>query len=427
MRRIAGPFCLIGLSALVGACGSGGAEPPATPVKSDPPACVVSDTPTTAGNMIVRVTSLPANQPAADAVFIAGTMNGWKPGDTAWQLKPNCDGSLQVEVPFAKVGDSQQFKFTRGDWKKVEVDANRYDVPNRTLTSDGVHTLAKLTIAKWADLEGGSLGSPPTVTGDVRFQDVEVSPGVTRKLRVYLPPDYATAPAKRYPVLYMFDAQNLYDKKTSGFGKEWQVDETLEAMFKAGQTDGVIVVGIDNAGDAVNRYAEYTGWNWTHPTLGAITARGDQHAAWIVGTVMPLVNSSYRTLTDRANTGLAGSSMGAYMTLYTGAKYPEKFGKLAAFSLVALDDPMQGQHLRDFVAAPGNAFASTTTVYVDVGDAEQLSYTTPALMVSSEGQMCAALQSGGFTPTCKVIAGGIHDETAWSVRLPDILKAWYGK
>jgi enterochelin esterase-like enzyme len=387
---------------------------------------VVNSTPS-AGKLIVRVTALPANHPAGEPVYIAGTMNGWKPGDAAWQLAANCDGSFQVEVPFAKAGDIQQFKFTRGDWKKVELDANRYDVPNRLLNWDGAQTLARYTIAKWADLEGGSLGSPPTVSGDVRFMDVEIASGVMRKLRIYLPADYATATTKRYPVLYMFDGQNLFDKKTAGFGMEWGVDETLEKMFAAGETDGVIVVGIDNEGSGKGRYEEYTNWDWTHPTVGAINARGDEVAAWIVGTVMPRINTDFRTLTDRASTALAGSSMGAYMTLYTGAAYPDKFGKLAAFSLVALDDPMQGQHLRDFLAAPGKTLAGATSVYVDIGDQEKLSYTTSELLVSSHALMCSALQAGGYSPECKLITGGVHDESAWAVRLPGVLKAWFPK
>lgn len=425
MKMSLGRLCLTAASALVAACGSSD-EAVTPPTQIQPPACVVNDVPK-AGHLIVRVSALPANHPAGEPVFIAGTMNGWKPGEAAWQLAANCDGSHQVEVPFAKAGDIQQFKFTRGDWKKVELDANRYDLPNRKLTWDGQQALASYSVAKWADLEGGSLGSAPTLSGDVRFLDLEIFSGVNRKLRVYLPADYATATSKRYPVLYMFDGQNLFDKKTAGFGMEWGVDETLEKMFAAGETDGVIVVGIDNEGTGKGRYEEYTNWDWTHPTVGAITARGDEVAAWIVGTVMPRINADFRTKIDRANTALAGSSMGAYMTLYTGAAYADVFGKLAAFSVVALDDPMQGQNLRSFLAAPGKTQASATSVYVDIGDQEKLSYTTSELLVASHAQICSALQTGGYTPECKVIAGGVHDESAWALRLPGVLKAWFPK
>lgn len=413
------PFAAV----LVAACGSDGGSAPPEPG----PVCVVSNVPSQAGNVIMRLTALPADHPAGEPVFIAGTMNGWKPGEEAWKLVSSCDGSMQIEVPIAKAGDVVQYKFTRGSWPKVEADASGADVPNRTFTWDGVQGLVTGTVVKWKDLVPPVVVQP-TIAGDVRIIDeVEVSAGVKRKLRVYLPPDYATATAKRYPVLYMFDGQNLFDKTTTAYGTEWQVDETLEAMFAAGQTEGVIVVGLDNEGTGKGRYEEYTNWDWTHPTVGAITARGDEHARWIVETVMPYINGKFRTLTDRANTALAGSSMGGYMTLYTGVAYPNVFGKLAAFSLVALDEPMQGQNLRAFVAAPGQSTAATTAVYVDIGDQEQLSYTTSLKLVESQGQMCTALQSGGYTPTCKVIAGGVHNEGDWQKRLPELLKAWFGK
>ena len=393
-------------------------------------ACTVSNTPTMAGNVIFRVTSLPSNHPADEAPFLAGTMNKWAAGSDLWKLAKNCDGTYQVEVPFAKAGDIALFKFTRGSWPKVEVDANGYDVADRKVTYSD-QTLINFTVAKWADLEGGSKGKAPTATGDIRFEDVTLGSG-TRKLRIYLPPDYTTNTSKNYPVLYMFDGQNLFDEKTAGFGSEWKVDETLEQFAKDGVTDGVIVVGIDNEGTGKGRYEEYTNWDWTHPTVGAITARGDETATWLVNTVIPFVNGKYRTLTGRANTGLAGSSMGGYMTIYTGLAYPDVFGKLASFSTVALDDPMQGQNLRAYVEAAKtdgtkSPYIADTTVYIDIGDQEDLSYTTRPLLVDNHTQMCASLTTAGYAPTCSVITGGVHNEGAWSKRFGDVFKLLFPK
>lgn len=419
-------LALMGTLALLSACGGGEDSP-----GGGPGVCTVSDTPTAANRVIFRITSLPANHPEGDVPYLAGTMNGWSPGNSAWALSPNCDGSWQVEVPFGQAGDIHQFKFTRGSWAKVEVDAEVYDLPNRLLNWDGEQKLATFSVARWADLEGGSKGKAPTLTGNVVFEDVAMGDS-TRRLRIYLPPDYATSGARRYPVLYMFDGQNLYDERTAGFGQEWKVDETLQQQFAAGESDGVIVVGIDNAGDAVKRYEEYTAWDWTHPTLGAISARGDEVASWMVNSVLPYINGKYRTLTDRAHTGLAGSSMGGYMTLYTGTTYPAVFGRLASFSTVALDDPMQGQQLRDWVSAAASdegraPWIASTWVYMDMGDQEVLSYTTKALLVENHQQMCAAFGGAGYSPDCQLIVGGVHDEGAWSKRFPAVVKAMFPK
>ena len=68
----------------------------------------------------------------------------------------------------------------------------------------------------------------------------------TRRIWIYLPKDYETS-RKKYEVMYLQDAQNLFDDATSYAG-EWQVDETLNKIFdKTGKS--VIVVGIDNGGE----------------------------------------------------------------------------------------------------------------------------------------------------------------------------------
>jgi enterochelin esterase-like enzyme len=67
--------------------------------------------------------------------------------------------------------------------------------------------------------------------------------GRERRIRVYLPPGYASS-TRRYPVLYMHDGQNLFDEAT-GFAGEWGVDETLDRLARERGLE-VIVVGIDN-------------------------------------------------------------------------------------------------------------------------------------------------------------------------------------
>jgi predicted alpha/beta superfamily hydrolase len=144
---------------------------------------------------------------------------------------------------------------------------------------------------------------------------------------VYLPKDYA-ASGKKYPVLYAHDGQNLFDAKTS-FAGEWQMDENLDILVKEGHIDGVIIVGIWNT---ANRIGDYT------PTLinneyvknqgGNLT----NYAKFIIEELKPFIDSNYRTLPDRKNTGLIGSSLGGLASFYLLGMYPEVFGKAAAIS-----------------------------------------------------------------------------------------------
>lgn len=137
--------------------------------------CSVSNQAAKKDHVIFRVLALPGRHPPGDVPYLAGTMNGWHPGDSNWALQENCDGSWQIEAPFKRSGDVHQFKFTRGNWDKVEIDADGYDVPNRTLMWDGEQTLATFTVAHWADLEGGSKGKAPTMTRTPPFSPLAFS------------------------------------------------------------------------------------------------------------------------------------------------------------------------------------------------------------------------------------------------------------
>src|SRR6185436_12363661 len=86
-----------------------------------------------------------------------------------------------------------------------------------------------------------------TVVGNLKILKALWSPQLRnrRDILVYLPPSYNLS-AKRYPVIYMHDGQNLFDQATS-FAGEWQVDETMETLSQAGYP--AIVVGIPNLGE----------------------------------------------------------------------------------------------------------------------------------------------------------------------------------
>lgn len=144
-----------------------------------------------------------------------------------------------------------------------------------------------------------------------------------RKIRLYLPPGYATS-GKRYPVLYMHDAQNLFDNATAYAG-EWKVDETMDALSKSGKLE-LIVVGIDNGQD--KRMTELNAWSSDRFGPG----EGEKYMDFIVKTLKPIIDKDYRTLPDRTNTAIMGSSMGGLISHYAINQYPQVFSKAGVFS-----------------------------------------------------------------------------------------------
>lgn len=141
----------------------------------------------------------------------------------------------------------------------------------------------------------------------------------TKKIWVYLPKDYS-ASAKKYPVIYMHDAQNLFDAKTSYVG-EWNVDETLDSINAQ-----VIVIGIEHGGD--KRIEELT--PYPHPKYAG--GKADAYLDFIVNTLKPKVDATYRTKTNAKNTVIMGSSLGGLVSFYAALKYPDIFGKVGCFS-----------------------------------------------------------------------------------------------
>jgi len=147
----------------------------------------------------------------------------------------------------------------------------------------------------------------------------------SRTLIIYLPPSYQENTLKRYPVLYMHDGQNLFDAATSAFGVEWRVDETLNSAIPAGQMDEVIVVGVYNN---ANRIWEYT------PCCDADYGGGgaNTYERFLIDTVKPYIDQSYRTLATKENTAIMGSSLGGLVSCYIARRNPTVFSKAGCMS-----------------------------------------------------------------------------------------------
>ncbi|OWP64181.1 alpha-dextran endo-1,6-alpha-glucosidase [Hymenobacter amundsenii] len=279
-----------------------------------------------------RLTSLPTSTPAGAIIYVAGSFNNWTPNNPAYAFAPSpaADGTYQLTLP-ANITGKVEFKFTRGSWATVEADARQQDISNRSYTLGSSPATVEWQVAGWKDQ--GSSGPAPCVSTALQPNVRVISEsfampqlGRTRRVWVYLPNDYATAPNKRYPVLYMHDGQNVFDACTS-FSGEWGVDETLSRLQEQGlDATGSIVVAVDNGG--AERLNEMSPWKNAQYGGG----QGDEYVDFMVLTLKPYVDAQYRTLTGREFTGVAGSSMGGLISTYAALKYPLVYGKVGAFS-----------------------------------------------------------------------------------------------
>ena len=158
-------------------------------------------------------------------------------------------------------------------------------------------------------------------------------------IREYLPNDYDKNLNKHYKVMYMHDGHNLFYKETSAYGGIWDIQSAMNKS-EANGNDGVIVVGIDcNSENIEGRLNEYSPWVNNNlkeltPGMGIYKAGGEGklYGEFLVNSLKPFIDNKYRTLKTKENTFIAGSSMGGFISLYIGYKYPEVFSVIGAFS-----------------------------------------------------------------------------------------------
>ncbi|MBO0936909.1 helix-turn-helix domain-containing protein [Fibrella sp. HMF5335] len=100
------------------------------------------------------VTDYPPNTPHDAQLFITGTFNKWNPGNPAYQLKHQSDGTYTVSIQSNL--DKLEYKFTRGDWSSVEGRDSGKARVNRVVyrAATGVDQEVDITIQSWEDLSG---------------------------------------------------------------------------------------------------------------------------------------------------------------------------------------------------------------------------------------------------------------------------------
>ncbi|WP_310380051.1 alpha/beta hydrolase-fold protein [Flavobacterium sp.] len=215
----------------------------------------------------------------------------------------------------------------------------------------------------------------------------------TKKIWIYLPKNYATS-KKKYPVIYMHDAQNLFDAKTSFVG-EWNVDEKLDSINAQ-----VIVVGIEHGNE--KRMEELTPYK--NAKYGGGNA--DNYLEFIVKILKPEIDKKYRTKTNARNTGIMGSSLGGLTSYYAVLKYPKIFGKAGVFS------PSFWFNRKEIIELTKNTPKLKTKIYFLCGDNEGDADVIRDLNTIDDlvsGKRCDCLHLTKKT----IVKGGQHNEKLW--------------
>ena len=137
---------------------------------------------------------------------------------------------------------------------------------------------------------------------------------------IYLPPDYYVS-NRRYPVVYLLHG---YGDNETGWVQFGEADRIADDRIKAGELPPMIIV-MPNGGATfyVNDYQNKV-----------------RYEDMFVQELIPHIDSSFRTRTQREYRAISGLSMGGFGSLTLAMHHPDLFGSCAALSASARTDDM---------------------------------------------------------------------------------------
>lgn len=253
-------------------------------------------------------------------IFITGNFNKWNPKDYDFQLKILDESTYSIDIEDQLLGDDIEYKFTKGGWENVELDQYGNITPNRKVKKKSATTndFVEKWRFNWGPFKDEFFPIVEVISEEFYIPQLDRY----RKVWALLPYDYYISD-KKYPVLYLQDAQNLFNEG-SAYGN-WEIDKKLSILAEYGRGD-VIVIAIEHGSE--DRIKEYIFDN----DNVANGSEGKKYIRFVTDTLKPFIDEHYRTKKDRENTGIGGSSLGALISLYSGFLYPEVYSKLLIFS-----------------------------------------------------------------------------------------------
>lgn len=155
--------------------------------------------------------------------------------------------------------------------------------------------------------------------------------GTWRHALVYLPPDYDVQSKLRYPVLYL---QHGGGEDETGWIRQAHANFILDNLIAARSCKPMIVVmAYGYARRAGQAPPDLTGKPFGSPEM--MKAMQDMSAAFeddVTQVLIPFIDKTFRTFTDRDHRAMAGLSMGGMQTFQVTLNHLDLFSYIGGFS-----------------------------------------------------------------------------------------------
>jgi enterochelin esterase-like enzyme len=145
-----------------------------------------------------------------------------------------------------------------------------------------------------------------------------------RRCFVYTPPDYDKNTTSRYPVLYL---QHGMGEDETGWAVQGKANLILDNLISEKKANPMIIV-IDKG--YASKPSQTAAQNSGPPTRGAGGISTFEEV--MINEIIPMIDASFRTISDREHRAMAGLSMGANQTIQITMNNLDKFSYIGGFS-----------------------------------------------------------------------------------------------
>ena len=245
---------------------------------------------------------------------------------------------------------------------------------------------------------------------------------LNREVRVYimLPKNYDKGD-KFYPVLYMHDGQNLFDDELAYKNMSWKI---LDAYENNPDLPELIIVGIENgkeerSNELVPFKFNFTNFEMSEYGTDDVGGKTDDYLKFITNSLKYYIDKNFRTFRSPKNTGLMGSSFGGVCSTYAALKYTKYFSRFGCVSnaYYVIQDELERLAL-------DSDLSQVKKLYMDIGTKESKDEENALKDIESNQRIFDILNDkmDHSKIEFKIIKDAVHNELAWRIRFPDIIK-----
>lgn len=232
-------------------------------------------------------------------------------------------------------------------------------------------------------------------------------------ISVYLPNNYYDTD-KSYPVLYMHDGQNLFEDELATYGKSWGI---IDAYNSNKTLPKLIIVGINSTETRSDELVPFNFYSEYDKRYSG--GKTNDYYNFIIAKLKPVIDEKYRTLKSAYHTGIMGSSYGGLSSTYAALKYSEYFTRFGCVSNAYF--PVQ-KELKKLIE--NSTLSTCKKFYMDVGTKETGNKKEDKTYIQSNQSIYKLLSKKIDSNNLKfeIIKDAIHNEAAWEIRFPKIIK-----